>query len=105
MLSPLSNNPIFPAGKIEYTYVQWQSIELAKCSDFYIKNTLASFNDLLQRFQLAQSNLFPFFQVRHFIQSQSSTFPYLPLPHKKENIVGIFNMDIECGSFNFNVDL
>ncbi len=52
LLSPLSNNPLFPAGKIDYTYVQWQSIGLNKCSDFYIDNTFASFNDLLQKFQL-----------------------------------------------------
>ncbi len=89
LLSPLSNNPLFPAGKIDYTYVQWQSIGLAKCSDFYIDNTFASFNDLLQKFQLAQSNLFRYFQVQHFIQSQSSTFPNLPPTSLMDNILPI----------------
>ncbi|XP_048011812.1 uncharacterized protein LOC125245329 [Megalobrama amblycephala] len=78
MLSPLSNNPLFPAGQMDHTYVQWQSTGLAKCSDFYIDNIFSSFNDLRQKFQLTQSDLFRYFQVRHFIQSQSSTFPNLP---------------------------
>ncbi len=89
LLSPLSNNPLFPAGKIDYTYVQWQSIGLNKCSDFYIDNTFASFNDLLQKFKQTQSNLFRYFQVRHFIQSQSSTFPNLPLTSLMDTILQI----------------
>lgn len=78
MLSPLCNKHLFPAGKIDRTYAQWQRIGLARCSDFYINNTFASFNDPSKKFQLSQSNLFRYFQVRHFVQSQSSTFPDLP---------------------------
>jgi len=78
MLSPLCNNHLFPAGKIDFTYAQWQRVGLARCRDFYINNTFASFNNLSEKFQLSQSSLFRYLQVRHFVQSQSSTFPDLP---------------------------
>lgn len=46
--------------------------------DLFIDGVFATFSDLSVKFNIPQSNLFRFFQVRNFVQSHCPSFPVLP---------------------------
>lgn len=76
--TPICNNHLFPAAKLDAIYEQWQHLGLAKCSDFFIDNIFANYNDLTWKCNLQKSDFFRFLQVRHYIQAHCSEFPQMP---------------------------
>ena len=87
MFSPIVNNHLFPAARMDHTFTQWQRVGLLRCSDFYIDGLFGSFNDLKKKFNLQRSDLFRYFQVRHFIQTWSSSFPALPVNSELDTLL------------------
>ena len=87
MFSPIVNNHLFPAARMDHTFTQWQRVGLLRCSDFYIDGLFGIFNDLTKKFNLQRSDLFRYFQVRHFIQTWSSTFPALPVNSELDTLL------------------
>ena len=85
--SPICNNHLFPAAKIDSTFTLWRRNGLDTCDRFYIDGIFANFTDLSAKFNLQKSDLFRYFQVRHFIQSQSPTFPTSPADSGLEKIL------------------
>jgi len=87
LCSPISNNHLFPTARLDPTFTQWHRVGLIRCSDFYIDGLFGSFGDLTKKFKLQRSDLFRYFQVRHFIQTWSSTFPALPSNSELDGIL------------------
>lgn len=85
--SPICNNHLFPAARIDHTFTVWRRNGLSACHRFYIDGIFANFNDLSAKFNLQKSDLFRYFQVRHFIQSQSPTFPDFPADSGLEKLL------------------
>lgn len=75
---PICKNHIFLPANLDTVFAQWQRAGLDKFSDLYIDGIFADFNTLSAKFKLKRSNLFRYFQVRHFIQTISPSFPNLP---------------------------
>lgn len=75
---PICNNHIFLPAKSDTVFAQWQRAGLDTFGDLYIDGTFATFNALSIKFNLQHSSLFRYFQVRHFVQSISPSFPSLP---------------------------
>ncbi len=80
--TPICNNHLFPAAKLDATFKQWQDLGIVKCSDLFIDNIFANYNDLIQKCNLQKSDFFRYLQVRHFIQAYCSVFPQLLLEWK-----------------------
>ncbi len=76
--TPICNNHLFPAAKLDATFKQWQYLGIVKCSDLFIDNIFANYNDLIQKCNLQKSDFFRYLQVRHFIQAHCSVFPQMP---------------------------
>ncbi len=76
--TPICNNHLFPAAKLDATFKQWQDLGIVKCSDLFIDNIFANYNDLIQKCNLQKSDFFRYLQVRHFIQAHCSVFPQIP---------------------------
>jgi len=76
--TPICNNHLFPAAKLDATFKQWQDLGIVTCSDFFIDNIFGNYNDLIQKFYLQMSDFFRYLQVRNFIQDHCSVFPQMP---------------------------
>ncbi len=91
----------------------WFDKGIKTIDDLYERGIFSSFNNLSKRFDLPNSRLFRFFQVRHFVQK---LFPHIPNhppesplddflklePHSKHCISVIYNLihNINSGSAN-----
>lgn len=87
MLSPICDNPLFPASKLDATFKQWEGLGLKTCKDFFINGVFLSFTELMNKLQIPRTSFFRYLQVRHFIQSHSPSFPQLPTPSHVEDIL------------------
>ncbi len=76
--TPICNNHLFPAAKLDATFKKWQDLGIVKCSDLFIDNIFANYNNLIQKLNLQKSDFFRYLQVRHFIQAHCSVFPQMP---------------------------
>ncbi len=76
--TPICNNHLFPAAKLDATFKQSRDLGIVKCSDLFIDNIFANYNDLIQKCNLQKSDCIRYLQVRHFIQAHCSVFPQMP---------------------------
>lgn len=76
--SPICNNHAFLPAKLDSAFKQWQDKGISRFSDLYIDGIFTSFNDLRSKFTLNSADLFRYFQIRHFVNAQSSSFPNIP---------------------------
>lgn len=74
----LCNNHNFLPAKLDHTFVARHRKGIRKFSDLYLDGTFSSFNDLLSKYDLQQTDLFRYFQTRQFTKSHSPQFPNLP---------------------------
>ena len=72
ILSPICNNHLFPAAKMDDTFKWWDSMGLSVFKEFFINNVFLSFADLVSKFNISKSSFFRYLQVRHFIQTHIS---------------------------------
>ena len=87
VFSPICNNHLFPAARLDHTFTQWHGDGLATCYNLYIDGIFGTFTALSEKFQLQRSDLFRYFQVRHFVQTNSPTFPALPADSGLETVL------------------
>ena len=78
MLSPICNNHLFPAAELDVTFIQWDTMGLTTCKDFFIDNIFPTFTDLAKKHSISKSGFFRYLQIRHFIQTYNPSFPQLP---------------------------
>lgn len=87
----LVKNPLFPPSLLDDGFVNWHRVGIKAIKDLYVDNIFGSFSQLSQRYNLPQSHLFRYFQVRHFVRSIYPHFPHLP---PKSNLDHILEVNI-----------
>lgn len=81
MLSPLCNNHLFPAGKIDFTYTQWQRVGIARCSDFYIETHLPVLKTFQRNFKCLSPIYFATFKSDILFKLRAQLFLTCHLLH------------------------
>lgn len=74
LLSPITQNPDFPAGVSSHTFLSWREVGIHVFGDFVRDNTLLSFQQLQEAFNIPKHHFFGYLQIRHFVSSQTSSF-------------------------------
>jgi hypothetical protein len=69
MPSPICNNHLFPAAKLNATDIQW---------DTFIDNIFPTFADFAKKTLITKPSFLRYLQNRHFIQTYNQSFPQLP---------------------------
>ena len=85
--SPICNNTLFPAAKLDDTYKQWNQKNLTTCKDFFINNLFPDFANFASTFSIPNSSFYRYLQIRHFVQTHIPTFPHLPEKNILEDIL------------------
>ncbi len=62
---------------LDATFKKWQDLGIVKCSDLFIDNIFANYNDLIKKCNLQKTDFFRYLQVRHF-KAHCSVFPQMP---------------------------
>ncbi len=113
ILSPIFKHHCFAPSIMDEAFRIWFDKGIKTIDDLYESGIFSSFNNLSKRFDLPNSHLFRFFQVRHFVQKLFPHFPNRPPesplddflklePHSKHCISVIYNLihNINSGSAN-----
>jgi len=80
LYGPICNNHLFVPSTLDSAYVLWKNRGLSYFSDLFTDGVFTTFFDLSKKFNIPQSNLFRFFQVRNFVNSHCPSFPDLSEP-------------------------
>lgn len=84
---PILNNHLFPPSLLDRTFDIWANKGLCTLNDLYENDIFTSFSSLSTKFNLPNSHLFRFFQVRHFIQKLFPHFPNRPPESELDSIL------------------
>uniref|UniRef100_A0A3P9IJZ9 Reverse transcriptase domain-containing protein n=1 Tax=Oryzias latipes TaxID=8090 RepID=A0A3P9IJZ9_ORYLA len=67
LLSPITQNPDFPAGVGPSVFSSWRNLGINVIGDLIKDDTVMSFQQLQTTFQVPQKHFFAYLQLRHFI--------------------------------------
>lgn len=87
---PISNNHLFSLSLSDSFFDIWAAKGLSTLNGLYENEVFSSFSSLSAKFNLPNSHLFRFFQVRHFIQK---LFPHFPNRPPESEIDSILTFD------------
>ncbi|CAJ1062856.1 LINE-1 reverse transcriptase -like protein [Xyrichtys novacula] len=76
--SPIYNNHLFAPSITDPSYLTWHRLGLSRLSDLYIDGIFANFRELANKYELPNSHLFRFFQIRDFVKTHNPSFPNKP---------------------------
>lgn len=76
--TPLHANPLFPPSLLDKAYALWHSQGISTISSLYVDGIFASFNELVDIYDLPRTNFFRYLQVRDFVRKHFSGFPVIP---------------------------
>jgi hypothetical protein len=79
--TPILNNHLFSPSCSDPAFRIWSVNGLVELNDLYEDGVFASFPSLSAKYNLPNSHLFRFFQIRHFVQKLFPHFPNRPLSH------------------------
>ena len=79
LYSPIYNNHLFPPSRTDSNFRMWHRLGLSKLNDLYVDGIFANFGELAAKYELPNSNLFRYFQIRNFVRIHNSSFPNIPL--------------------------
>uniref|UniRef100_A0A8P4KRJ8 Reverse transcriptase domain-containing protein n=1 Tax=Dicentrarchus labrax TaxID=13489 RepID=A0A8P4KRJ8_DICLA len=74
LLSPITQNPDFPAGVSSPTFLSWRDKGIHVIGDLLRDNTLLSFQQLQETFSIPKHHFFGYLQIRHFMSLQTTSF-------------------------------
>ena len=77
-LAPIYQNHLFPPSCSDSAFRIWSEKGLRSINDLYTRQTFSSFADLAEKFNLPNTHLFRFFQVRNFVRNKYPQFPNRP---------------------------
>lgn len=69
---------MFPPSVSDGTFGVWFRSGIHSLQDLYVDNNFASFEQLVNRFNIPRSHFFRYLQLRNFIASHSNCFPLYP---------------------------
>lgn len=75
---PLSRNPLFPPSMEPGSFRLWRQKGLATVKDLFVDGVFATFEQLVEKFELPRTDFFKYLQVRHFYRKIYTDFPNLP---------------------------
>ena len=75
LLSPITQNPDFPASVSSPTFLSWRDKGIHVISDLLRDNTLLSFQQLQATFNIHKHHFGGYLQIKHFVSSQTTSFP------------------------------
>jgi len=97
--SPIFRNHLFAPSCSNPAFRTWFEKGLAMLNDLFINGVFSSFTDLAAKFNLPNTHLFRFFQIRHFVKSCFPQFlssppnslidQFLTLNPRKKGLIGI----------------
>ena len=88
-LAPLTNNHMFAPSVIDCAFRIWSRNGIKTVRDLYDSNIFSSFQRLKDKYALSGNDLFRYFQVRHFVQTQFSSYPHAPPKLSWENCLEV----------------
>ncbi|XDV28526.1 hypothetical protein PO909_031812 [Leuciscus waleckii] len=74
LLSPITQNPDFPAGVSSSMFLSWRDMGIHIFGNLFKDSTLLSFKQLQETFNIPKHHFFGYLQIRHFVSSQSPSF-------------------------------
>ena len=77
-ISPICTNHLFLPAKLDSAFSTWRRQGISSFKDAYIGSIFPSFDELSVKFNLRRSDMFRYFQVRHFLRNSDPNFPNLP---------------------------
>lgn len=101
--TPICNNGLFNPAKTDARFSLWGKRGLSTIGDLYCDDTLSSFAQLCTTFNLQQSDLFRYFQIRHFLRSNTPSFPEAPPPSGIDKLLPLVKMSRGHISFLYNL--
>ena len=75
LLSPIIQNPDFPAGVSSSVFFAWRDKGVYVLDHLFKDNALMSFQQLQELFDIPKSHFFGYLQIRHFISSLANFSP------------------------------
>lgn len=76
--SPIFRNHLFVPSCSDPAFRTWSEKGLVTLNDLYVNGVFPSFSDLAAKFDLPNTHLFRFFQIRHYVKSCFPQFPNSP---------------------------
>ena len=86
-LNPIHDNHLFPPSRLDCAFSLWLKNGISNIGQLYISGVFGNSGDIFKRYNIPQSHLFRYFQVRHFARSYNSNFPYSPPDSAYEKIL------------------
>lgn len=80
-----ADNPLFKASTLDNSY--WESIGIKYVGDLNINGSFASFKELVEKYNLRNSDFFRFLQVRDFVKTHLEHYSTAG-PDKLDNCLG-----------------
>ena len=78
LFAPITKNHMFPPSVLDGAFGVWSRNGIHSLQDLYVDNNFASFEQLVDRFNIPRSHFFRYLQLRNFIASNFSCFPLCP---------------------------
>ena len=78
LFGPITKNNPFPPSVLDGAFGVWYRSGIHSLQNVYADNNFASFEQLVDRFNIPRSHFFRYLQLQNFIASHSNCFPLYP---------------------------
>ncbi|KAM7402819.1 hypothetical protein PAMP_018030 [Pampus punctatissimus] len=77
-LAPIAKNHMFTPSILDSAFQVWVKRGISKLQDLYVNNHFASFETLVNRYNIPRSHFYRYLQLRNFVASHCQDFPSRP---------------------------
>ena len=77
LLAPVYPNHLFSPSVMDESFDVWKRNGIFNMKALFIDKTFPTFGQLQRKFNLLQSHLFKFFQIRNYVKTNTLSYPYL----------------------------
>ena len=78
MAAPIAKNHMFIPSMMDEAFDAWSRKGVVSLSDLYIDGNFASFEQLVQKYDIPKSHFFRYLQLQNFVVLNSDCFPSCP---------------------------
>lgn len=101
--TPICNNELFKPAKIDAGFSLWDRQGLTKIVYCYTEGIFSIFTQLCTAFNPQQSELLRYFQLRHFLKSNTPSFPFTQPSWGFDNLLLVTKMARQHISFVYDL--
>jgi len=87
--APIAKNHMFIPSILDGAFGIWCRNGISSLQDLYVDNNFASFEQLVNKFDIPRSHFFRYLQLRNFVTSHSDCFPSCPPTSLLDSILRI----------------